>query len=567
MATAGVVAVVTWWLSRSRDGEVPLVALVPRQLTSDPGREGEPALSRDGTLVAFVSDHAGHPDVWVVDVKGGEPLQLTNDIASDAAPAWFPDGSAVAFESDRGGRPEVWKVPRLGGAAVLLMPDAASPRISPDGRLMAFARADQSNYTRIAVAEIGRPETVRLLTGERDGLWSHGQPAWSPDGRTIAYADFRDIWLVPASGGPARALTTDHAVNSTPSFSADGRFVYFASEREGTSALWRTAVDGGTPRRVTTGTGPEAEPSCAATGPIAFSTAVDRFDVAIADLRTGTRTRFGGVRAETGPSFAPDASAIVFSSDRDVSYDLWVQGLSGGSPSGRARRLTEQRGNESLPAWSPDGRRIAYSNADGAERDIWVIPAAGGLAFRVTSGPGGDLTPSWSPDGQRLAFVSSRSDGDYVWVVRVGEEGALGEPVRLTSGDGADYFPKWSPDGATIAFHREEHGGSEIWTVPADGSAPARPVSHGAEAAFLAWFPDGDALLVWGSWREGRQSFRRLFPRTGGLERPSPALPVGDSIRLGPFDISRDGRFLAYSEGEHRGDVWLLEPAGVPARR
>ena len=324
-----------------------LPGFVPRQLTSDPGREGEPALSRDGTLVAFVSDRAGHRDIWVVDVQGGEPLQLTNDDAADGVPAWFPDGSAVAFESDRSGRPDVWKVPRLGGAPVLLVPEGDHPALSPDGRRIAFARVDRSNYTRIMVMDVGRPETARQLTSERDGLWGHVRPAWSPDGETIAYADFRDVWLAPVAGGRPRPLTTDHALNSSPTFSPDGRFVYFASDREGTSALWRIPVGGGPAERVTTGTGPETEPSAAATGAVAFSTAADRFDVTVADLRTGTRTRFGGVRTESSPSFAPDASAVVFSSDRDVSYDLWVQPLSDGAAAD-ARGASRSRGGTSL---------------------------------------------------------------------------------------------------------------------------------------------------------------------------------------------------------------------------
>jgi Tol biopolymer transport system component len=566
VAVGAGVAVTGWSLVRLGSGDQAPPPLVPRQLTSDPGREGEPALSRDGTLVAFASDRAGHTDIWVVDVQGGEPLQLTNDAASDRAPAWFPDGSAIAFESDRGEGQDVWKVPRLGGTPVLLVPDSREPAISPDGKLVAFVRPDASGYGRIAVAELGRPERARVLTGPTDGLWGHARPVWSPDGRTIAYADFRDIWTVPSAGGQARALTTDHLVNATPAWSPDGRWLYFESDRGGTTALWRMPATGGPPLRVTLGTGPEAEPSCSSSGGIAFSTAVWRFDIVIADLRTGARARIGGARNESAPSFAPDASAVVFSSDRDVSYDLWVQALVNGSPVGRPRRLTDQQGNESLPAWSPDGRRIAYSNVNLSERDIWVIPAAGGLAVRVTSGPAGDVQPAWSPDGERLAFVSSRPDGDYVWVVRVGEQGAVGVPLQLTSGAGADYFPRWSPDGATIAFQREAQEGSGLWLVPADGRGRARPLAPGAAPEYLEWL-SADALLVWGFWGGARPGFRRVSVRDGHAEPFAPELRIEDTVLLGEFDVSRDGRRLAFSQAERRGDIWLIEPAGRSARR
>ncbi len=567
LGLAAAVVVSAWFLERFHRAEPRPPAFVPRQLTSDPGREGDPALSRDGSFVAFASSRAGRPDIWVADVHGGEPLQLTNDSATDLDPAWFPDGSAVAFDSDREGGRAVWKVPRLGGAPVLLMPDAEEPAISPDGTRIAFVRKAASGNLRVAVAEIGRPETARLLTGDRGGLWDHTHPAWSPDGRTIAYADFRDLWLVPAAGGAARPLTTDHAANTEPAWSPDGRWVYFAAAREGTSALWRMPAEGGTPQRVTLGTGPEAQPSLAASGRITFSTAVDRFDIALLDLRTGERTRVGGARSESGPGFAPDGSALVFTSDREVSFDLWVQPLAGAVPSGRARRLTDQPGNESLPAWSPDGRRIAYTNVDGGERDLWVIPARGGLAVRLTSRPGPDVHPSWSPDGGRLAFVSGHGGEDHVWVMRVGEQGAVGDPIQITSGQGSDFFPDWSPDGTAIAFRRDEQDASEVWIAAADGIAPARVLTRGAGAQNLRWLPTGDALLVWGYWGESRGSFRRLERTSGRLERLWVDPRIDDSVLVGSFDISRDGRFLAYSEVEPRGDIWLLEPAGGSARR
>ena len=72
---------------------------------------------------------------------------------------------------------------------------------------------------------------------------------------------------------------------------------------------------------------------------------------------------------------------------------------------------------------------------------------------------------------------------------------------------------------------------------------------------------------MWGYWGESRGSFRLLDRRTGRLERLAVDLRIDNSVLVGSFDVSRDGRFLAYSEVEPRGDIWLLEPAGGSARR
>jgi serine/threonine protein kinase len=161
-------AATSGWLLRGR-GAAPTLG-TPRQITSDSGWEAEPALSPDGSFVAYVSDRSGNPDVWVSDVRGGDPLRLTDDPASDTSPAWLPDGSAIVFVSDRGGEPAVWKAPRLGGSATHLLANAWDPAVSPDGSRIAFARPGPSGYSRIAVASLSAPTLATVVTGEEDGV-------------------------------------------------------------------------------------------------------------------------------------------------------------------------------------------------------------------------------------------------------------------------------------------------------------------------------------------------------------------------------------------------------------
>ena len=305
----------------------------PRQLTSDPGWEAEPALSPDGGLVAYSSNRAGNADIWVVDAGGGAPLRLTDDAASDRFPAWFPDGGSLAFVSDRLGPDAIWKVPRLGGSAVLLVPDAEDPAVSPDGKRIAFARRGPSGRLRITVAELADVSRATVLTGDVDGVWEHRHPAWSPDGTTLCYADLRDLWLVSARGGRPKRLTADQSKDDNPAWSADGRHVYFSSRREGTLALWRISASGGTPLRMTFGTGPEGEPRLSRDGArLAYSTRTIRTDIVLLDLRSQERHEVPGLVEVSTPAIAPDGRHVVFSSDRHGSMDLWAQPLSGSRP-------------------------------------------------------------------------------------------------------------------------------------------------------------------------------------------------------------------------------------------
>ncbi|HLZ08056.1 MAG TPA: protein kinase, partial [Chloroflexota bacterium] len=185
--------------------------LASRRLTSAPGWEAEPAISPDGTLVAYASDEKGPSDIWIVDIRGTSMLRLTDDPAEDRTPAWFPDNESLAFASNRGGSWGIWRVPRLGGSPNLLIDNALDPAISADGKRIAFARpttASSKSFT-IWVAPLDNTQHATMITTEREGFDSHRHPAWRPDGSEIAFEDWQHISLVPVTGGKSRALTTN----------------------------------------------------------------------------------------------------------------------------------------------------------------------------------------------------------------------------------------------------------------------------------------------------------------------------------------------------------------------
>ncbi|HQN96303.1 MAG TPA: protein kinase [Thermoanaerobaculales bacterium] len=533
----------------------------PRQVTTRPELESQPALSPLGTDIAYVARDGTSSDIWVVDVRGGQPLRLTDDGAANRSPTWFTDGSAVAYISERDGRSSVWKVPRLGGSPLLLLPEAEDPVISPDGTALACSRPDPNGFMRIAVASLATPQQPTFLTGDGDGVWHHQQPAWSPDGRTICYHDQNDLWLVPAQGGAARRLTMDEARDYDPVWSPSGRGIYFASTRQGTRAIWRIGVGSGELSRVTMGTGQEGGPTLTRSGDLlAYSTLAERMSVELVDTERGERARYERGQQIFEPSISPDRSSLVFSSNAEGSFDLWRLPLRNNRPAGDLVRLTEQPGTCTSPAVSPDGRWLAFQrNADG-QRDVWVMPATGGAAVNFTDHPAVETCPEWSPEGARLVFVSDRSGIDQAWVSSVRDGARVGEPRRITGVEGAVTSPSWSPDGARIGLVVTSASQSEVWTVAVDGTEPARNLTQGAGAWFVVWSRSTDELLVLGLWGSPQLSIRAVDPRGGPPRAVALATPSESSASLnGGFDASLDGKLLALSESNIQGDVWVLE--------
>ena len=548
-----------WWKS-ANDNEV-LPTGIPKQVTTLPEWEAEPALSPDGTLIAYSSAVSGNPDIWMIDFQGGSALRLTDSPASDQYPKWFPDSSQIAFVSTRQGQPGIWSVPRLGGTARVVVDNAEDPSISPDGRRIAFVRLGPTGYFRVLVAPISEPAEATAVTGDADGLWDHRRPAWSPDGRWICYGAARDLWLVSVDDGKPRRLTTNDEVDFDPEWSHDGRYVYFSSYRQGTLALWRVALTGGSPVRLTGGSGPERHPSISRDGArLAYTTFVDDPDVIVRDLSRGVEHRIAGIRDEHAPTMAPDGSAVAFISDRfGGRFHLWVQSLSAGVPTGAPVRLTDHAGSVAQPAYSPDGKWIAYHRVAGNQRDIWIVPASGGVAQRFTEDPAADIHPAWSPDGSQIVFRSERDGGSHLWVGAVKDGRSAGPARSLTSGPTMDESPSWSPDGTWIAYISQPPSGSaDVWVIRADGQRAPRQLTTGARAGSVRWDRTSKGLIVSGQWGGELLSLRRVPLESGATSDFSPPIVFG-GITLPHFDLSNDGRLLVFARENLRGDIWLLD--------
>jgi Tol biopolymer transport system component/tRNA A-37 threonylcarbamoyl transferase component Bud32 len=226
-------------------------------LTSDKKYIISVAWSTDGQHVLFSSNRAGSHMLWRVPITGGAPerVPVRGENASD--PAFSRDGKKMAYSQfylDS----NIWRIEREGGEPQKLIASTqqdSNPHISPDGTQIAF-RSSRSGSNEIWVADSnGRNE--RQLT--KFGGPLTGTPRWSPDGRTIV-CDARpdgqpDIYVVDVATKAALRITSEPTEDVVPSFSRDGKWVYFASNRGGSWQVWKAASSGGSAEQVTKGGG------------------------------------------------------------------------------------------------------------------------------------------------------------------------------------------------------------------------------------------------------------------------------------------------------------------------
>jgi TolB protein len=225
-------------------------------------------------------------------------------------------------------------------------------------------------------------------------------PAWSADGRSIAYTAYERgsaklYLLFPFDG--KRDLVFDKGTSFAPSFSPDGRWLAFCStENDANSEIYVASSNGRSPRRITFNNAIDTAPTWAPTSrEIAFTS--DRLgspQILIMD-REGSNVRrvsFGGSTHHDGPAWAPTGDRIVYVSRVEAVFDMYILDLR----SNEISKLTEGYARNEFPCWSPDGRHVIYqSNRAGSINQIFSVDYDGRNIRQLTS-KGENKLPDWS---------------------------------------------------------------------------------------------------------------------------------------------------------------------------
>ncbi len=441
-----------------------------RAVTSEPGMEWQPALSPDGSQVAFIAQREGKQSVVIRSTGGaaggGEfvPTQGVHD-APERFPAWSPDGESVRFRVLCPSRECPWmETGRLGGSVRTtdLPRNAYKPAWSPDGSRVAFIANGDSIFT----YSIPEDTTTLLAVAEQTVVASHS-PVWSPDSRWIAYVfggigsdvnlqggSVSSIWIVDADGGEPMRVTGDEFLDTSPAWLDDDHLL-FVSDRDGPREVYVVEV------------GPRG--------------------------RRGEARKVAGVTAPQAISYSIAGRKLAFPKVT-VRQNIWSYPIDSGTVSiADGYPVTNENAIIQAHDVSPDGRWIAYSSNLLGNMDIYKRPIEGGNPTQIADSPSGEIDPRWSPSGAEIAF--HKQVGDEIAVMVVSSAG--GTPVQVASAH-LTWLPMWSPSGLDLAFNSNQTGQFEAWVVSRE--AIGGPWSDAIQMSDFGcqpsdWAPDGSGVL------------------------------------------------------------------------
>ena len=400
-----------------------------------------------GSQAQGVDKNAGPPPGKVFDIKVTEGTSMSVAVS--------PDGRTLAIDLQG----SLWTLPTTGGEARRITDvfnDARQPAWSPDGKQIAFYAFRDGGYDLWTIAPDG--SNAHELTW---GTWDDREPAWSPDGTRIAFASDRgqkgyEIWTLDVRTGALSQVTYDGAEDHQPSWSPDGKQIVYSSLRGRDSSLRTVDVATGSVHQLRSVGRRVDAPTWAPDGKVSYTVLSADGSSLEMDGKpvSGEEVVFPFHISWTrdGRYYYVSDGHIRQRSIRDgkvrtVGFSAVLQ-ASIPAYAQRKRDFDSTAARKALgivhPALSPDGKRAAFA----ALGDIYVQTIGGDLQ-NLTHDRYLDTDPAWSPDGSKLAYSSDRGGKlPQLWIRNL----ASGEDRQLTQLDTQPLGAAWSRDGKRIAF-------------------------------------------------------------------------------------------------------------------
>ncbi|MFQ6109735.1 MAG: tetratricopeptide repeat protein, partial [Candidatus Aminicenantales bacterium] len=566
-----------------------------------PANPGNGVLSADGKKLAFISEKR----LWIIPIVGnvepdlaGEPITLTEQIEAwnmSSTLAWSSDGKWIAFNAEKDDEDLIYIISSEGGGPfkVPFKPNRQGHpyffrlSLSPDGKTLAFSARDEHEKDFMRGREKYFLGTIPVRGGKINKL-SMGysfQPAFSPDGKKIAYVKgyyFKDgeklrstvnVWVMPATGGKSVKISDCPPGSRArgPVWSPDGKMIAFIHEKPDdgnwSKDLWIVPViEQGKPAAPLA----KIELPLMTSHFIAGWTPDNKIGLHLMNPEHNavyTVPASGGKAVQVSPPcrpenprWSPDGKKIYFLDEGKVVSVPARGGEMTKIPFGSDKDIFESMpggGNDI----SPDGTKIVFSGAKSFikdnkrewEVDICTISTEGEDLKKITKSPTQDRFPCWSPDGKRVAFIRVHGLSEGKWISNIYAVLAEGGDIhQVTSDEDQVYWSciDWSPDGKSIAYFSED---KTIKAIPVEGGEPrviAR-VDKLYRHYELAWSPDGEKLAytckgkIWVVSKEGGTPVEIET----GLE--SKAYKIG---------WSPDGKKIAFTHWLGGDDeLWMME--------
>ena len=551
-----------------------------QRLTDFAGLKESPAVSPDGRMVAFVALVGGKRQIWIRLLAGGALLQLTRDEVDHEHPRWAPDSNSLIYYTPAARRDEpgtIWEISALGGWPRRVTSAIGGGDISHDGRRIALFQSSDGQLALMVVTRDGsRAERVTLVAAGS----GYASPRWSPDDRLIAFQRssgfaFDLVLEIASVTGDERSEIVHSEWLNGFSWLPDGSGFVYSSSR-GSTLLYPPVFnlrtigrDGGTDRPLTFGDQSYVDPDTHPTGKLLASRIRSQSDIwkfpvgrSPADnTRAAIRVtrQMGSVQT---PSVSPDGTEVAYLSDNGGHGNIWVTRTDGTS----ARQITfEQNPAVAMGVlkWSPAENVIVFLMTRAGQSGLWTIrPDGSGLRQVIASGWG----PCWSGDGRWLYYASMSDghlrlekvliDGGQPVVVR---EEAAWLPAISTDGSTlyyivpvrSDIFGIWGAD-AEIRCARPEDGASEtIARIPGQrlpGLQKVLPITLSPDGQWLATpLTDGATTNLW------------VLPTAGGVMKPLTDFGDRSVVIERSISWSADNQYLYAAVAETETDVVLLD--------
>jgi Tol biopolymer transport system component len=447
------------------------------------------------------------------------------------------------------------------------------PALSPDGRAVAYAEGT-STHMRIYVRQVSGGRPIRL-TDDTPG--NQTSPQWSPDGSRVYFVTDAGLASAPSAGGAARpempapdgavisaAISPDgseivYALEDSLYLRAGGRNRFLAAVREATLCQW--APSG-------------AVVACASGN--SYYSRLGRIYGNLAPSRIVTvRIKDGAVvpvtdslAANQSPAWSGDGRWLYYVSNRLGPLDIYAVPMNGsGGPAGPPSRLTTGLGAHEISV-SKSGTRLAFDNLT-TQANLWTLPfpppASGpGTPLALTSGAQvvEEMTPS--RDGEWIFFDSNVNGHSELYRERL-PNAALpffgpGDPEQLTFDSTDDFSPAPSPDGREVAFHSFRSGSRDVYVLPLDGRPVQTVTSSPRQESKPDWAPNGKALVF------------TDYSAQGGIwvARRDSNGTWGAPIRISYFGSwpawSPDSRSIAFVSNILGGALLVVGPDSAPQR-
>jgi Tol biopolymer transport system component/serine/threonine protein kinase len=321
---------------------------------------------------------------------------------------------------------------------------------------------------------------------------------FSPDGKFVAYASTKDgrlnIWVKQLAGGDPSIVTGtgNDWRDYSPVWSPDGQQLAFLSDRGDQFGVWTIPFLGGTPVFVK-----EAPPgshliSWAKSGATIFYQANDNlFALDLKAKQTAQLTQFdSSQRLNRRFAVSPDEETIAYDDMKDAARDIWTMPLHGGAPT----RITRDGANNRNPVWMPDGARIIYNSTRNGVAQICVVDVNTRASTQITFSDTDNDVSDVSPDGTRILYANSRDEAD-LWGVRLDSI----KGFQLTSDVGIELWADAAPDGRHFVYQAKplHHASVQIfdcalYVASLAGDERRLPVAE--NGFYPQWSPDGKRI-------------------------------------------------------------------------